>query len=224
LRAPEGIGEDDRAGASVLVLAGEEGASELRADAEHVEEAGGDPEGEELGALAAVAPDGGVAVVAGDGGEDRLVRLELADRWPGELEAGHVAAVLEDVDQAIWLRVGEAAKERGIDGGEDRGVEADAHREGEHDDGGEAGSAAEVAEGVPEVLAQCTHKGGTRFNGRARTGRGARNEVFGTRRATGSERARCLAPRETGGTGGVLKSRACECGATRGRSPSTRRP
>jgi hypothetical protein len=88
------------------------------------------------------------------------------------------------VDQALGPRVGEAAKERGIDGGEDRGVEADAHREGEHDDGGESGTAEEASEGVPEVLAQCAHGGGIRFNGRARSvGRPGKATV-----------TRCLAP------------------------------
>ncbi len=185
LRPPEGVAEHDRAGAAVLVLAGAEGAAELRTDAEDVEEVGGDPEGLELGALGAVLPGGGAAVVAGDGGEQGVVRLELADGGPGELEAGHVrvAVVLEQVHQALGLGVGEAAEERGVDGGEDGGVQADAHGEGEDDHGGEPRPGPEVAEGVPEVLEQGGHGAGRRFNGRARSGRVVErrgNEVSGT--------------------------------------------
>ena len=160
-RPPEGVGEDHGAGAAGHVLAGEEGAPELGADAQHVEEVGADLERGELRALGAVVPDDGGVGVSGDGGEDGRVGLELAHRRPGELEAGLVVAVVDlpDVDQAVGLGVGERAEQGGVDRSEHGGVQADAHGEGEDDDRREPRPAPEVADGVTEVLEQRGHGG-----------------------------------------------------------------
>ncbi len=51
----------------------------------------------------------------------------------------------------MGVAVGEVAQEEGVDHGEDGGVAADAEGEGEESEGGEAGIAAEGAEGIADV-------------------------------------------------------------------------
>jgi hypothetical protein len=57
-------------------------------------------------------------------------------------------------DEALGFRKGERAQQRGIEDTEDRGGGAQSETQGEHGDRGEAGTAAQTAEGEAEVASQ----------------------------------------------------------------------
>ena len=63
------------------------------------------------------------------------------------------------VDEAIRVAIRQRAEEHGVHDAEDRGVGADAEREGEHRDGGEALVATHVAQAVPDVADQTLERG-----------------------------------------------------------------
>ncbi len=60
--------------------------------------------------------------------------------------------MLGDIGEAGWVGVGEGLDEGGVDEGEDGNAGSDAEREHEDGGDGEAGAAAELAEGVADVL------------------------------------------------------------------------
>src|SRR3954468_15918796 len=64
---------------------------------------------------------------------------------------GAVAGFVE-VDETVRLRIGERPQKDVIDHAKDGGVRADAEREGEHGDDGEAGRFTELTEGEAEVV------------------------------------------------------------------------
>ena len=61
-------------------------------------------------------------------------------------------AVIAEMDQGLGVDDGEVLEQDRVDEGKDGGIGADAEREGEDDGEGEAGSFAELAQGVTEVL------------------------------------------------------------------------
>ena len=68
--------------------------------------------------------------------------------------------LLEDSDEAVAIREGQWPQQNGIDGGEDRGVGADAKRQRQHDRQCEAGSVSERAHGVTDVPHRGIHPAG----------------------------------------------------------------
>ncbi len=167
-RPPEGVGEDDRARAAGLVLAGEEAAAEGRTDPEDVEEVGGNVEGGQLLGIGPPGPRDLRDLVPGDGGEQAR-GLELAEGLPGERELPPLGVVLDlpEVHQSLRLGVGHAAHQGRVHHGEDGGVEADAEREGDDGHRGEGGAVGQGAEPVAEVL----EEGGAHVGPQRRRGR-----------------------------------------------------
>ena len=65
---------------------------------------------------------------------------------------------LNEQDEAIGFGEGERAKEQAVDDGEDGGVRADAERQGEDRDGGEARRLSQGPKTEAEVLPQGFHR------------------------------------------------------------------
>jgi hypothetical protein len=59
---------------------------------------------------------------------------------------------LPDVDQAVFVLIGEGAQEHALDHGEDGGVGADAERQGQHDGEGESPGLCQGTRGVTEII------------------------------------------------------------------------
>jgi hypothetical protein len=80
------------------------------------------------------------------------------------VEIGHRDAHVGDLirpfrgeDEPVRLRIGQRAQQHAVDDREDGGVGADAQRQRQHRDGGEAGAARELPRPVPQVLPQGVH-------------------------------------------------------------------
>ncbi len=171
-RPPEGVGEDDGAGAAGHVLAGKEGAPELRADAQHVEEVGADLERGELRALGAVVPDDG-----GRGCSRRPRRRWTGRAWSSRI-VGQASSkrgwswlswTCQSVHQAVGLGVGEVRSSAASTAVKTAAFRPMPMERVRTTTVGEARPAPEVADGVAEVLEQRGH-GAAWFNGRAREG------------------------------------------------------
>ena len=67
-------------------------------------------------------------------------------------------AVLPDDHEPIGVLERQAIDEHGLDDREDRGVRADAERERQHGDGGEARRAQPESNRVAKVLKECGHE------------------------------------------------------------------
>jgi hypothetical protein len=78
--------------------------------------------------------------------------VEFGNGWRLE-RVGTARLRVPDNDELLGVRDGKRAVEGGVHDAEDGGVGADAKREREYDDGEEAGTFSEVAEGELEVLA-----------------------------------------------------------------------
>ena len=152
---PAAMGEHDHGGAAGgLAVGGHEDAAQLRGDGEGGEGAGGgdlDP-----GAL------GGPAVVGAEVRGHGLVgehRLHAAETLAVVLEVGEGdrvgrgpgLAALGDEHDAVGVGHRHALEEEGADDAEDVRVDGDAEGQREHDDGGVARGAGELAEGEAEV-------------------------------------------------------------------------
>ena len=159
LALPEWVAEDDDRGTAGAGFFGGEGeAAHQRLHAKSVEEVIhdidlGDGNGNAAAGELPVAGRG-EGVVAGEVGEGFVLALELLDGIGGVGGAGGSALgdFGGDADQAVRFGEWERAQQDGVDDGEDNDVGADAESEDEDGDGGEAGVAAEGAEGVAEIL------------------------------------------------------------------------
>jgi len=76
---------------------------------------------------------------------------------PTGVSSSRASVAREEVHEAVGLRVRERAQERRAHDAEDGDVRADTERDGEHDRGGEAGTAGEGAERVARVLEKAGH-------------------------------------------------------------------
>ena len=158
---PEPVAQHQHRLGAWLVLAGAEGASSQRAHAEHVEEVGRDDAGLHPAGLPLPEENEGHGVVL----DERLhgpAPLPVVGQLQGrELRVDHPAEGrrLAEIDEALPVLVGQRPQQHAADHAEDRGVGADAEREGQHGDEREAGALAERAEGEAEVVQQTGHEG-----------------------------------------------------------------
>ena len=172
---PEPIAQHQHRLGARLVLAGAEGAASQRAHAEHVEEVRGDDAGLDPAGLALPQENEGHGVVL----DQRLhgaAPLPVVGQLQGrELGVDHAAERrrLAEVHQALPVLVGQRPQQDAADHAEDRGVGADAERQGEHGDEGEAGALAERAQGEAEVVQQTGHEGSPGARARTAGGDGA---------------------------------------------------
>src|SRR5258707_573757 len=136
--------------------------AELRGDAVHFGLSLRD--GDLVAALVAFggAEVGGGAASTSCGGEllkgaAALLIIAEIGRGNGRQGLAAGAVVIPDGSQAVGLQIGKWAEEHGMNHGEHRGVGADAEREGQDGDYGEAGSFGEQTKGVANVGDESIH-------------------------------------------------------------------
>ena len=160
-RLPQLVRQDGELRAVGVGLAGREQATLRRRDAQRGEQVVGD-----RGAAHAHRTLAGHQVeLAGGERPDRgerlgqLAELEELGRRDPELVEAHRREPAGQEHQLLWPRVGQGPEQHAVDDREDRGVGADAERQGEHRDEGEPGRAEQAAGGVAEIAQEMVHDG-----------------------------------------------------------------
>src|SRR5713226_1154867 len=162
---PETVAQDHHVRTVQDGFFGEEVASEDRVHPKDGEEVGGDEaDGHLLRALVTFGGaevDGGAASTGGGGellkGAAALLIIAKVGRGNGGQRLAAGAVIVPDGGQAIGLEVGKRAQEHGVNHGEHSGIGADAEREGQDGDYGEAGSFGEQTKGVANVGDESIH-------------------------------------------------------------------
>jgi len=155
---PVTIAEDDNvASAGLIALTGEDEAADDGTNAQHCEEVARDF-GDDGTVGATVGPDADeVESEGGHVGEDGCLLVVQEIEIGSLVWFGGGAALHTDDDEVVGVFDRERAEEEDVGETEDRSVGADAERQGEYGDEGEAGALAEHANGEADVLPESLH-------------------------------------------------------------------
>ena len=148
------VTEDEHAMLSALPVLRLEALAEQRPHAERVEEVRGDDRARRTDRFAANPERRGALAERGDLFEGARLLLPVLEvrRGDGIARLRVDPVVLPDHRDAIRRAKRQRTKQHAVDDGEHRGVRADTERQGEDDDGSEAGTLAHQAQGVAEIL------------------------------------------------------------------------
>ena len=150
-RAPHAIAQDHLESVAGKLVVGRELPPASGPQSQHLKESGGHAKCGELHRIACAGKlQIGVGVrgeaFKGFGARAKIAQVEVVH---GKL--GEALILIEDAYDAAGIGVGERAQEHAVNHAEDGGIGADAQRDGENNDGGEAGTFGERARAVAQV-------------------------------------------------------------------------
>jgi hypothetical protein len=157
--SPKAFADESNVAAANLIFSGLEQAAQHRLHAE---------QGEEIGrkifavdALRFACPGENESGMFEDGevGEGAVVPLPVAEVGIGDGSKGEVGFRRIDCDQLVGVRQIHRMQQDRVDDGEERGVHADAERQRDDDDAGEARRLAKLAQREFQILCQVLKKG-----------------------------------------------------------------
>ena len=149
---PEAVSENGRPGAVRRVLFPGEVASHGRPDAEQWKKIRRHCAGHDSFRRSGPCESHVAATVGGDARRRLALGFDFNERGAANEGAGAARPVCAQLHQLAGFGIGQRPEQDGIDHAEDGGVRADAQREREHGDRGEAGILQQQTEGVAKIV------------------------------------------------------------------------